>query len=278
MNGNTVSAKMIYTKLREKEGQIKDYRILKTAYHVLKNYRSDRCSLFSMYHKLRGKEVDREPFNKIAHGFKKSIESLFYLSTDTPHPSVVYGEGKEKLLNDLSTESWPQFCNKLDGEVYISIGFRKAFNSHNPLPLHHAVILVSNGKDQHALFCFNSKNVNGLYLKNDLFNKVSRHYTFYDELTIRGNCKQLRSLFTQIEKYSTQMHFNILKTNCYTPLLFGLSKAASFGFALPEKYKERLLIVLAKENNQGAGMITNKDLKHPTERACEHILHPKLRL
>lgn len=238
----------------------KERSLVENTYEHIKQAKETWCSRYSLFNVI-GKEKSsllvnyKEP--------QKSFEPVDFVDTNLKQPTIIH-HGRVYELEKLSKLVWPDYLSHLSdsGEIYITIGYRKSFSKKNILPMHHSVLFITDGKTQHAIFGFNTPATkNSLAMKNDYNNVVSSHYVFYDELTIRGNKEQLHKLLMKIERLGSKMIYDMLFNNCFTPVLSALSDAKKMGFDIPKNYKEHLLVVLAKEQNKGLGIIPNPKLR-----------------
>lgn len=174
-------------------------------------------------------------------------------------PSITNEDGSSSELSALSSISWDDFLKQSSGDIYITFGHRKAFSATNPLQFTHAILYVCDSKGQHAIFGYTASKDN--CIKNDWHNStVSRQYTLYPDLTIKGNNENTVQLFKRIEHFCLQ-RYTVIGCNCYSPLISGLLESKQMGFKVPQDYNDSLLIVIPSEQNYGMGITKNRYLK-----------------
>lgn len=197
---------------------------------------------------------------------QQSVEITTQLdATHYGAPLITHEDGSRSELNGLSCTSWQDFIKSSSNEVYISFGHRKAFSATNPLQFTHAIVYVSDSEGNHAIFGYSS-NKNNFIINDSANTSVSRLYTLYPDLTIKGNKEQMHELFKRIEHFSLQ-RYTAIGCNCYSPLISGLIEAKEIGFTVPRDFNDSLLIVIPSEQNYGMGITSNRYLKPLSESA-----------
>lgn len=207
---------------------------------------------------------------------KKSIEPTVLLNTDLlGQPTLFNQDGSYHHLPALITDTWKDFLDEASDEISITFGHRKAFDANNPIQFTHAIIYVVDSEGRHALFGYSKYNssYDKKLLVNDANNTtVSRNYTLYQDLTIKGNKAHVEKLFSQIEGFSQQWYSGIY-FNCYSPIISGLLSAKEIGMKVPKYFNDSLLIAIPREQNSGYGIRTNRYLRPLSESAIWRNLH-----
>lgn len=251
------------------------YRLFKqttkpTAYQILQQHSADRYSLYASMlkkGKLSPPVVSKTPVANSSGSF------INLQVTDKSAPLLITADDA-RYLSPLSTDPWPAFVNQLSGNVYCTIGYRKAFFPSSPLPFFHAVIIVSDAATRHAIFGYNSPFFQKrLCIVNDMARPAaSLHYLLDDKLTIKGEPSQVQQLFAEMEKRGGKMTYTLFTNNCYTPLISALLDAKQWGFKVPKGFNKQLLIKIPSEQNFGLGVTTNLDLRERSQVAEEKVI------
>jgi hypothetical protein len=201
----------------------------------------------------------------------KSLEHTVLMNANFINAPHIHHAPDSKIeLNALSAECWPEFLAGLQGDIYITFGHRKAFAKDNPIKFTHAVIYIYDKQGTHALFGYAKGKATQII--NDANNHaVSRHYTLYPGLTVRGTHQQVNTILETIETHSKQTYDGI-HCNCFSPIISGLLDAENQGLQVPAYFNESLLVVIPNEQNYGMGITTNRYLQPLSASASARVL------